>query len=268
MTKTVVVISETGRLIDVTGDPKESDSHYIKFAKRLLGEDGTYATLDYGWNNRRKLRISGTNGQEILLDAQDVKISGTLKINNTPIQDIIDESIDLELSGIQGKSGEIDVLPPVINTNTGANQPRKIYTISISEDLMSRITSLENQIAGMFAFDGVYYAGDGLITIDDPVRNTINVFIGTGLKWESKEYDFEIEGSGSSSPSISTLTKQAIAVDCESAPTPLSVKPITAGAVYEALGGVTPRFIFNIESATGNVVLYDTLESSQSSQEE
>lgn len=266
MSKTVVVISETGRLIDVTGIDKESDSHYSYFAKRLLGEAGTYATLDYGWNGRKKLKISGANGQEILLDAQDVKISGTLKINNTPIQDIIDESIDLELSGIQGKRGEIDVLPAV-NTNTGANHPRKIYTISISEDLKSRITSLENQIAGMFAFDGVYYAGDGLIAIDNPVRNTINVFIGTGLKWESKEYDFEIEGSGSSSPSISTLTKQAIAVDCESAPTPLSVKPITAGAVYEALDGVTaPRFIFGIESTTGNVVLYDTLESSQSSQ--
>lgn len=266
MSKTVVVISNTGRLIDVTGVDKESDSHYSYFAKRLLGEAGTYATLDYGWNGRKKLKISGTNGQEILLDAQDVKISGTLKINNTPIQDIIDDSIDLELKGLQGKSGEIDVLPAV-NTNTGSNQPRKTYTISISEDLMSRITSLENQIAGMFAFDGVYYAGDGLIAIDDPVRNTINVFIGAGLKWESKEYDFDIEGS-SSSPSISTLTKNAIAVDCESAPTPLSVKPITAGAVYEALGGVAPRFIFDIESATGNVVLYDTLESSQSSQEE
>lgn len=266
MSKTVVVISESGRLIDVTGALKESDDHYKRFARRLLGEDGTYTVLDYGWNGRNKLKITGANGQEILLDAQYVKVSGTLKINNVPLQELISNNIDIELSGLQGTTGEINVVSDD-NPDSGDNQSRKIYTISLSSDFMSRFRSVENQLAGIFSFDGVYYAGDGLVTREDPVNNTLNVFIGTGLKFESKSYD-ELIGSSESSPSITTITKLAIAVDCESAPIPLSVKPITAGAVYNALGGTVLRYMLSIESATGNVVLFDTLESIPSSQED
>ena len=255
MSRTVVVISESGRLIDVTGQDQEDNSHYLKFANRLLGEDGSYAILNYGWNNDVKLKITGAGGargQEIVLDANNVVIPGTLKVNGKTLQSIISDDVDLAITGIRGTQGQIVATPSDNPQASQSGQPRKLCTISLSEDFIDRIETLEEQVEGLFRFDEVYYAGDGLVT--DQSAHRIDVLLGNGLKFEQQEYEVPDENP-LASPSV--ITKNAVVVDCDTVPHQDSIKPITSGAVYNAVAGATDRYMIDIDSVTGNVVLYD-----------
>lgn len=258
--RTVVVVGEDGRLIDVTGAIKESDTHYAKFAARLLGESGDFATLDYGWNGKTKLKITGANGEQIVLDAQEVTVPGDLTIGGTPIQDLVDGRIDLELAGLTGAEGEITVTR-VQNEDSGdsgdsGEQPRNLYIVGLSQHFIDRIETIEAELGGIIRMDDVYYIGDGLLADKENEPHVLSVKIGTGLKFEDED------SSDSESPDDSELmpTSRLLSVDCDDVVQEGSLKPVTSGAVYDAIGGAASRYVVEVDSTSGNVVLYDTAE--------
>jgi len=255
--RTVVVVGEDGRLIDVTGAVKESDTHYAKFAARLLGESGDFATLDYGWHGKTKLKITGANGEQIVLDASEVVVSGDLKVGNKYLDDIIDERVDIELGGLTGKEGEIDVdQVPNEDSGSSSDQPRNLYIVGLSQHFIDRIETIEAELGGIIRMDDVYYIGDGLLADKENEPHVLSVKIGTGLKFEDED------SSDSESPDDAELmpTSRLLSVDCDDVVQEGSLKPVTSGAVYDAIGGATSRYVVEVDSTSGNVVLYDTAE--------
>lgn len=255
--RTVVVVGEDGRLIDVTGAIKESDTHYAKFAARLLGESGDFATLDYGWSGKTKLKITGANGEQIVLDASEVVVSGDLKVGNKYLDDIIDERVDIELGGLTGKEGEIDVdQVPNEDSGSSSDQPRNLYIVGLSQHFIDRIETIEAELEGIIRMDDVYYIGDGLLADKENEPHVLSVKIGTGLKFEDED------SSDSESPDDTEFrpTSRLLSVDCDDVVQEGSLKPVTSGAVYDAIGGATSRYVVEVDSTSGNVVLYDTAE--------
>jgi len=240
MSKTVVVIADNGRLIDVTGADKESGSRYGTFVKRLLGSRNSQAVLDYGWNGDTELLITAANGEKITLDAQEVVIPGTLTVGGTPIQDLVSDGMDLALEAIEGKDGEIVVTVGEGDSSPGAPERR---IIGLHPDFLDRIDALEDKVDGLFRFDALYRAGDGLQVNNGGDANTLSVKLGQGLKFEPD----------SGHPD----STQALAVECDSVPRQGSDMPISSGAVYDAMGMQDLQYVIGID-ATGNMALYDT----------
>ena len=260
MPGTVVIVSRDGRLMDVMGSVREADAHYSKFAARLLGEDGAFATLDYGWNGKTKLRIAAASGtgEQIVLDAQEIAIPGDLTIGGVPLQDLMDSRVDLELEGLRGAEGEITVARTPADEGSGSSdEPRNLYTIGLDRHFLDRIDSIEAELENLIRMDDVYYAGDGLTTDRESYPHVLSVNLGTGLKFEDPEPP---ESSGSASDSPEYPEPRLLAVDCIDAVEEGSKLPVTSGAVYAAIGGPASRYVVKVESASGNMVLYDNEE--------
>lgn len=253
MAKTVVIVEENGRLVDVFSRDKESDRRYAKFAARLLGESGSFATLNYGWSGKTKLKITGANGEQIVLDAQEVVVSGDLKVGNKYLDDIIDERVDIELGGLTGKEGEIDVAPvPNEDSGSSSDQPRNLYVIGLSRRFLDRIETLEIKVDSLVKFDDVYYAGDGLVAYKEQDPHTIAVRVGSGLKFEDVETS---DSPDSSDPEYRPPTR-AVAVDVVNAVIEGSQKPVTSDAVFHAVGGSINPYYVEIDPVSHNVYLY------------
>lgn len=250
-TKTVVVVSNDGVLVDTVGVNKESDAHYEKFVKRLLGDDGSKAVLNYGWNGRNKLTITGGSGTgaQIVLDASEVVVPSTLNIGGSTLQQLFNISETTVLSGIRGTDGEIEVVL-IDNPDAGTpGQPSKLSVLGLSSALLDRIGILEAQVSGMLRFDDIYYAGDGIKV--DHVNKRIGVRLGTGLMFEdvipsgdsssdSSSYDY----SGSDSPEEEEETPKAVAVDIDA-------------IADEIIDKVIPRYSIQIDPVTHNMALYE-----------
>lgn len=246
-TKTIVVVSDDGRLVDASGTNKESNARYEKFVKRLLGDDESKAVLNYGWNGKNKLTITGANGtgEQITLDAAEVVVPSTLKVGGSTLQQLFDISEITALRGIRGTADEIEVL---IIDNPDAStqgQPSKLCVLSLSRHLLDRISVLEAQVRSLIRFDDIYYMGDGLKV--DRTDKRVEVRLGTGLLFEdvippvdssdSSSYD----DSGSDSPEGETT--KAVAVDIE--------------AVAERIAPIIlPEYSIDIDSQTQNITLY------------
>ena len=262
MARTVVIVGQDGRLIDVTGASGESNSRYAKFAARLLGDNGSAAVLNYGWNGRPDLVVTGASGtgNSITLDAMEVVVPGDFRVGGELLQDIVNWRIDTEMSGILGAPGEIDVTVTPADEESGGSSdegPRNLYTISLDRLFLERFTNLEDTVRDIVRLKDVFYIGDGL-SLDDGTPGLLKVKLGTGLRFEDSD-----ESSGSDSPedvdpSEYTPPHRAVAVDCDDAPVEGSVKPITSGAVFEAIGGSeAPRYVVGVDQESGNIVLYD-----------
>lgn len=236
MSKTVAIISDSGRLIDVGGTPKEDNARYLNFAQRLLGSANSTAVLNYGWNGDAKLTITGANGtgDRITLDAREVVIPGSVTIGGKTIQELIEDCVEVSVPGLVGVEDEIEVQkipnPDYDSSDSSGDQPEDVYVISLAQALRNRIDDLDAKVEALFRFDDVYYAGDGLVAERDPhTNNTINVRLGYGLKF------VEVDDSGSSDPVYVTRPPTAVAID----PAALHI-----GNVIE------------VDPATGNMVLY------------
>ena len=244
-TKTIVIVSDDGRLVDASGTDKESNARYEKFVKRLLGDDGSKAVLNYGWNGKNKLTITGANGtgDQITLDATEVVVPSTLKVGGSTLQQLFDISETTALRGIRGTANEIEVLI-IDNPDAGTQgQPSKLCVLSLSRHLLDRISVLEAQVRSLIRFDDIYYMGDGLKV--DRTDKRVEVRLGTGLLFEdvipdssdSPSYD----DSGSDSPEEETT--KAVAVDIE--------------AVAEKIAPIIlPEYSIDIDSQTQNITLY------------
>lgn len=270
MARTVVIVGQDGRLIDVTGASGESSSRYAKFAARLLGDNGSAAVLNYGWNGRSDLVVTGASGagNSITLDAMEVVVPGDLRVGGKPLQDIVDWRIDTEMSGILGTPGEIDVTMTPADEESGGSSdegPRNLYTIGLDRLFLDRFTNLEDTVRDIVRLKDVFYIGDGL-SLDDGTPGLLEVKLGTGLKFEDDDESSGSDSPEDADPSEYEPSRRAIAVDCDDVPVENSVKPITSGAVFDAIGGSeVPRYIVGVDPESGNMVLYDRLVDGQDS---
>ena len=244
MSKTVVIVSNDGRLIDVAGTLKESGANYSKFAKRLLGDSRSTATLDYGWNGKTGLVISkgGEKGARITLSAQEVVVTDSLSVGGQPLGTIIANDVDLAIDGIYGTEGEISVSTFDNPDYPGEGQPRKTCMISLDESMVNRIETMEQTLEDLIVFDMAYKIGDGLTSQATGAYRTAFVKTGLGIKFVDDESDPE--------------STKAIAADCDEYPSPASEKPVSSKGVYEAISDAT-EFRIEVSDETGNVVLYD-----------
>lgn len=243
MSRTVAIISDTGRLVNVLGADKENDARYLKFVKRILGSAGSKATLNYGWNGDAELVVTGADGtgERITLDAQEVVVPGNIVVAGRTLDQITSEEVDLEMSGLRGTEGEITV-ETYENPDFGSSgssdedQPRYIRVVGLSPSIMSRLRNVEERLDALFRFDDVYYAGDGLEAVREgpDVNNTINVRLGYGLKFVPVD-DSSDSGSDADEPVYTTRPPTAIAVDLD--------------ALH--IGGIVM-----VDPETGNMALY------------
>lgn len=140
MAKVVLIVdSETGALVDVAGNVREDGGRYSKFARRFLSL-AKNPELDYGVNGGDTLNISkgGVNGAQINLNANVVRVSGTLKVGEQTIQDLIDSrQIASIASAVRGTPGEISVTETV-DAETG----NPIVVISLDPTVSTKIQEL------------------------------------------------------------------------------------------------------------------------------
>ena len=254
MARTVVIVGQDGRLIDVTGASGESNPRYAKFAARLLGDNGSAAVLNYGWNDRSDLVVTGASGagNSITLDAVEVIVPGDFRVGGELLQDIVNWRIDDAMSGIVGTPDEIDVTVTPVDDGSSSDESRNLYTIGLNSLFRDRFTNLEDTVRELVRLEDVFYIGDGLVANDGDPR-LLSVRIGTGLRFDGAD-----DPGGSDYPDGYMPLPRAVAVDCDNEPVEFSVKPITSGAVYAALGGAAaPRYVVGFDPVTGNMVLYD-----------
>jgi len=147
MARVVLIIdSSKGELIDVAGNVREGGGKYAKFAKRMLSLDNN-PVLDYGLNGGDTLTISknGVDGALINLKAAVVKVSGTLKIGDSTLQQLIESGQANKVTAmIKGKSGEIKVDP-----GTDADTGKEILTISLDNTLATKLQEIEDILSGI-----------------------------------------------------------------------------------------------------------------------
>ena len=90
MAKVLLILdSDTGELVDVAGNARESSGRYGKFARRMLSTSEN-PRLDYGANGGSSLEISngGSAGEAITLLARTVNVSGELRIRGSTVEEI------------------------------------------------------------------------------------------------------------------------------------------------------------------------------------
>ena len=181
MAKTVVIVSENGRLTDAVGAVREDDVRYSHLANRMLGPDEV-ALLNYGWNGADELEISkfGKVGKKVTVKADEVALSGTLTVGGVGLDEVIGKRTDIEATGVSGVSGEVTV---TLTDGEGGSKPRKLCVIGIDEKTLSRITAVEEMLDGLIRLDEVFVIGDGIEAVRGD-KSRLSVRVGAGLKFE------------------------------------------------------------------------------------
>lgn len=156
MSRVVAILdSDTGAFIDADGRVREG-ARYRKMAKRMLSLDKPTAVLDYGGNDADSLEISCKNadGEEIVLRARSVKISGEALVGGKTIGQMAFSEIE---KGISGTPGEI----VVSKVKDPSEQGKYLMRISLDGGLKASIESLGN-LDGMVRKDDIAMAMSGL----------------------------------------------------------------------------------------------------------
>ena len=268
MSRTIAIVSDSGRLINANGLQGEgAGRRFDKFARRLVGTSGSAsqkkATIDYGWDGATKLEISkdGIAGDLIELKAAKTSVSGTLSVGGNDLDVIVDNAITVSFDGIRGTDREIDVTQSV-NTESGASSnsdtPTRIYTISLSSEFLDRIDQIERELNQMFPSE---------------------IVPGNGLKFEDERGPEESESSDPSAVKVLSINigdrllfngplgDSKLDVKVDDTPIKGSDLPITSGGVYEALKDYSEpaslRYILDMDE-NGNMVVLEN-DSSDSS---
>jgi hypothetical protein len=242
--KSVVIVNEKGQLINARGVVKESDDHYAKLANRMVSTDTTEATINYGWNGAKSLKIDkdGEKGEKITLNAENVEVPSLFTVNGTEINDLIDAATDLAISGIIGTDSEIDVTK-TRNVDSTSTTPRYTCQISLDSEFVNRITTVEDTLAALFRFKEAYSLGNGLQKLSGD-ENYIAVRPGEGLKFADELYPDE--------------ETARVVLDYDEIPTQDSRRPVTSGGIFNAIsGGGLIKWSVSVDSKTGNMKLYD-----------
>ena len=193
----VIADSDSGELVDVAGNKRE-DGRYRKLAKRMMSSDKD-PVIDYGANGGSKLTISsnGGAGDEIVLDARKVTISGDMTVGEKTIAAVAQENAGKVLDNLCGKSGEI-----TIEQNLGSG----IRTIAISGSFKKTVNDLGNAVsAGLVYKAALKNAISGLWVKNNysasDVRNTLKQLLNSlhSLVGDAIEQDTTSETSGTSS---------------------------------------------------------------------
>lgn len=255
MSSTVVLVNSEGRLVNTAGIDGES-GRLKNLARRMLGGSSGTAVLDYGWNNSENLHVAcnGSKGSEIRLDASSVVVTGDqLNIGGKDLQDIIDDSMMQVLHSIRGTTNEIDVKLSE-GDPSGFGESGVICTISLSQDIIDRIDTIEKTVFDLFRFEEIYQAGDGLMRVREEGRNILQVKLGEGLKFsEDSEGSEGSEGSGEDESA-------AITLDFDTTPTYMSNKPVTSNGIFQAIeeSKYIPPYFIEVDT-DGNMVLYSNV---------
>lgn len=152
----LIADSETGRLVDVFGAPRES-GRYARFAKRMLSAD-LNPVLDYGANGGDKLEISagGTNGAEVDILADVVNIPGELKVSGRTVEEMASEGVEYVLDRIVGTPGEVDV-----GLTTESSSGETLVQVSLDPAVKSRLSLQQAKIVAVGLLKG---EGDGVVS--------------------------------------------------------------------------------------------------------
>lgn len=256
--RTVVIVDENGRLVAAKGDGSaESDAHYAKFAKRIIGKrtvgSKEIAVLNFGWDGQGKLVVdmNGERGEQIELNAASVVIPENLTVRGKDIQSLIDESLGLAVSetGFVGTNGEITVSVTKVNPESSV-QPKQVCRIGLSQQFLDRIDQIENEIAGRLPSNISF--GDGLVdrtinivggdelssssSAEPEVRKLLEVKLGTGLDWEGY------------------ISPRAIKVNTADSVESGNNLPVTSDAVYRAVHGGAGALSLALD-ANGNITV-------------
>lgn len=257
--KTIVIINEEGKLIDVTGAIRESQgSNYDKFVKRLISpSNDNISSLDFGWDGATTLHIVNKTNSDvdttILLDADSVVVTGDFSVNGKTLDEIIlDNSLEI-LDKIKGTPDQVDI-----------NKNETEYTIKLSDKFLERVNDLEQIIEKLFQFGDVFTAGDGLV-LNREKGNKLEISVGTGLKIERHYQPVEDDtiqesesgsGSGSESESIELIElTPTLAVDTLDELDFNSSLPITSKAIANAIDGITAATTHVKITSAGNYYL-------------
>lgn len=272
MSRSVVIVNEDGRLVSTDGGLKESNAKYRMFANRLVGESGSgpnlTAAVRFGWNGSGTLVIakggdsgSWQKGDRIDVLSDIVSVSGSLRVGDKDLQDIIDDSLKSAFTlGIKGEQGEISV---AVSDYSGSEPyaPKKICTIGLSPDILNRIDTLEREMNTSIPSSVVF--GDGIDvrvmedetagsggsdsneSSDDPsFRRSVSVRIGSGMKFEGD------------------AGARAIAVDTVNEPKPSSdpdaSKPITASGAYTIRDSIAAEYSETSTYTVGQFVYHES----------
>lgn len=272
MSRSVVIVNEDGRLVSTDGGLKESNAKYRMFANRLIGESGSgpnlTAAVRFGWNGSGNLVIakggdsgSWQKGDRIDVLSDIVSVSGSLRVGDKDLQDIIDDSLKSAFTlGIKGEQGEIIV---AVSDYSGSEPyaPKKICTIGLSPDILNRIDTLEREMNTSIPSSVVF--GDGIDvrvmedetagsgesgsdeSSDDPsFRRSVSVRIGSGMKFEGD------------------AGARAIAVDTVNEPKPSSdpdaSKPITASGAYTIRDSIAAEYSETSTYTVGQFVYHES----------
>lgn len=138
----VIVDSETGKLIDVAGNARET-GRYRKFSRRMLSSD-TNPRLDYGVNGGDSLEVSqgGYAGKEIKLLADKVSVSGELEVDGVSINQIAEEQIEPVLDRISAGDG-------VAVTSDDEAEGGARLVISLSQDVLDTLSAVSGAMGNI-----------------------------------------------------------------------------------------------------------------------
>lgn len=141
MARVVVVIdSETGAVVDVAGNKRET-GRYAKFVKRMLSMDKN-PSLNYGFNGGDTLTISqnGGEGAAVNIKAKVLNVSGQVKSGGQTLGQIALEQVQTVLGRIDGTEGEVDV---ATLTDDSGNQ---YLQISLSASVLNQLAAIERDM--------------------------------------------------------------------------------------------------------------------------
>lgn len=182
MSRIVLIIdSDTGKFIDVTGRTKES-GRYLKFAKRLLSADKN-PTLDYGGNGGDSLTISkgGKKGKAINILADNVNVAGNLTVAGKQISELVKENPTEALDYIVGTPDEILVTSTDLNRNGEITKGIKISFAQNISDKLSAVDASLDSISNIATRDDIASLTSGLSIEDndtlDDVKKTLNTLL-------------------------------------------------------------------------------------------
>jgi hypothetical protein len=201
MSRVVVVIdSDTGAVIDIAGNKRESGK-YAKFVKRMLSLDKN-PTLNFGGNGGDTLTISknGDEGETVNILAKVLHVSGILKVKGQTLEDIAAGQIRPVLDMIYGTDGEIDVVEQM------DEEGKPLLQISLNASVVNRLAALERDMETQESGSRLYVTKEALataiegITIEeedgiDEVKEKFSMLL-TNLKELVRDSEISSSGEG------------------------------------------------------------------------
>lgn len=144
----LIADSDTGALVDVAGQSRES-GRYLRFARRMMSL-AKNPGLDYGVNGGDTLTISknGSAGKAINLVAETVNVTGSLKVGERTVEEMVGAGVAASLERVVGTDGQVAVATE-IDGETGG----KVRRVSLDPSIVSSVEDLSDLVARIEALE-------------------------------------------------------------------------------------------------------------------